>query len=336
MPKVTYLFGAGASAEALPLVKSNPEFHIDDLPTALRRVGDQIKDENKVPELNNTAADLKESFYWLAERSEKFNTVDTFAKYCYLKKNDDLERVKRIISAYFTIDQIINKKIDNRYLVFLTTILEKEYEFPKEVKILNWNYDSQFQIASNIFKQEAISIPNPYSFIQADPLLTYFPSIGMFTSPHETEYEKFSLVHLNGIAGYYRNTEGFVLNSISEVLTISDFLQSTIKTINQNHHLLSFGWEISPKKRTSERLEIGKKIIEGSEILVIIGYSFPFFNREVDQEILRILKQTGLRKIYYQDKFRNGDFLYGQFDLKGKVDIETVNKVDQLFIPIEL
>jgi len=336
MPKITYLFGAGASATALPLVKSDIDHNIEGLPDAFRRVGEQIMKDFQDPKLIDPATKLKNDLEWLAERSEKFNTVDTFAKYCYLKKREDLQKVKKILSAYFTIDQIINKKTDNRYLVFLTSILESSYQFPDNIKILNWNYDNQFQIASNMFTVEAIEFPKPDTFIQSDSLIPYYPSIGMFTSPHASEYEKYSLVHLNGIAGYYKNSEGYTLNLIKESLSIQDFLKNSIEAINENQHFISFGWEEAPIKKESESINLSKTIIAGSEILVVIGYSFPFFNRQVDKEIINQLVSTGLKKIYYQDRFRNGEFLYSQFNLKKPLEIENYDKVDQFLIPSEL
>jgi hypothetical protein len=336
MLKVTYLIGAGASANALPIVKSNPEFNIEGLPTALRRVGNQIKKENQRPIFRNKANDLKEGFDWLAENSELYNTVDTFAKYCNLQKKGDLGRLKKLLSIYFTIDQIINKKFDNRYLVFLTTILENNYKFPDAIKILNWNYDMQFQTAANIFKKEGLEIKDSNSYLQLPPLINYYPSLGMYPSYVASEMKDYSLVHLNGIAGYIHNDQDFVLTTASEGFTIDDFLESSAGAIEVNKNLLSFAWEDSKHKKISESQLIADNIIKESEILVIIGYSFPFFNREIDKKILKTLIDSGLKKIYYQDKFRNGDFLYSQYDLKGKVDIESIDKVDQLFIPTEL
>lgn len=336
MNKVTYIIGAGASAEALPLVKSNPDFKIEGLPDAFRRVGDQLENENIKAEFKETVSNLKKDLYWLAGKSELFNTVDTFAKYCYLQEKDNLILIKKILAIYFTIDQIINKKLDNRYLVFLTTILENSYQFPGAVKILNWNYDSQIQLTSYLFKKEGLSFGTSNSFNQSDPLIPYYPNIGMFPPPSASNYKDYSLVHLNGIAGYFQNSNNVVYNTILENDTIEDFLDISLKYIQQNSNLLTFAWESSSHQRISKSLEIGKEIIKDSEILVIIGYSFPFFNREIDMEIIKILSQNGLKKIYYQDKFRKGDFLRGQFGLKDSIEIINVDKVDQLFIPSEL
>jgi len=63
---------------------------------------------------------------------------------------------------------------------------------------------------------------------------------------------------------------------------------------------LSFAWE-DEGTRGEPTLPIVKKAIECSQdtdILVVIGYSFPFFNREVDRKIIGAM--TNLRKVYFQ------------------------------------
>ena len=76
-------------------------------------------------------------------------------------------------------------------------------------------------------------------------------------------------------------------------------------------------------------------MISGHTILVIIGYSFPFFNREYDRKIIEILKNSGLNKVYYQDIINKGDFLSSQFNIKNDI-IENYDRVGQFFVPPEL
>lgn len=60
---------------------------------------------------------------------------------------------------------------------------------------------------------------------------------------------------------------------------------------------LSFAWEYSPN---NEKLKtILAKNVEDTEIVVVIGYSFPFFNREMDRYIFS--KMGKLKKVYIQD-----------------------------------
>ena len=335
MNKVTYLIGAGASAEALPLAKSNPDYKIEGLSEALVRVADQLEMENEKDELKETVSKLKTNLYWLAENSKSFNTVDTFAKYCFLQEPEKFLLIKKLLSVYFTIDQTINKRLDNRYLVFLTTILENQFQFPNNIKILNWNYDCQLQLTSLRFKPEGVTF-SAGIFMQTDPLINYFPSMGMYPMQMTKPKDSYSLVHLNGIAGYIENRENIVFNTLYDIKTIPEFLDHSINIIDKNFNLLTFAWESPKNMRYSSNIEIAKEIIIGSDILVIIGYSFPFFNREIDKEIFNVLCQTGLKKIYYQDKFKSGDFLRSQFDLERSIELLTIDKTDQLFIPIEL
>jgi len=70
--------------------------------------------------------------------------------------------------------------------------------------------------------------------------------------------------------------------------------------------------------------------------LVIIGYSFPFFNREIDREIMGEINFEKLKKIYFQDPFRDGEFLRGQFNIPDNVEIKNIKEPDQFHIPFEM
>lgn len=87
--------------------------------------------------------------------------------------------------------------------------------------------------------------------------------------------------------------------------------------------------------------EIVNKIIENydeTEILVVIGYSFPFFNREVDRKIIRAM--TNLKKIYIQDcvpENIKSRFLSILPDWRErKIEIISVDDVSEFFLPPEL
>jgi hypothetical protein len=59
---------------------------------------------------------------------------------------------------------------------------------------------------------------------------------------------------------------------------------------------ISFAWE-----EDSLKTNIVDAAIAGTKetnILLVIGYSFPFFNREVDRKIIGAM--TGLEKVYFQ------------------------------------
>ena len=120
-----------------------------------------------------------------------------------------------------------------------------------------------------------------------------------------------------------------VKKSSSEIMGfILDFPLNT--TIN-------FSWE---KENNSYRDYILLQAIEVSkvtEILVVIGYSFPLFNMIDDSKLMETMRDNYLRKIYYVDPFSDGKFLYSYFGLDpNKISIEHVSDVTNYFIPREL
>jgi hypothetical protein len=340
MDKVTYIFGAGASALALPLAKGNPDLKIEGLPDALNRVKQDLENINVAEDLIKYKESLIEGLAWLSKKSEEFGTVDTFAKFCYLKSLKDFQKIKLILIFCFIYDQIIKQRFDHRYLVFLTTILQQSDTFPPEIKILNWNYDFQIQKAVNEFKEEGISIPDNSTIWQSIPLVNYYPPIGLHPVPNEINYASYSLVHLNGIAGYYHQNNSTIINPLYHSFKNTEDLIFGFKKYYDNPHsfnLLSFGFAAGYKERYLEKtVEIAKNIITDSKVLVVIGYSFPYFNREIDRQILDVLKTGGLKTIYYQDPNRNGDFLRNQFNLRSDINIRHVLRTDQFHIPDEL
>ena len=58
---------------------------------------------------------------------------------------------------------------------------------------------------------------------------------------------------------------------------------------------ISFAWE----RMNDQYVQRISDCVSDAKVLVIIGYSFPFFNREVDRIIFE--KMPSLEKIYIQD-----------------------------------
>ena len=328
MPKVTYLIGAGASADGLPVVKTilddKGDILCEGLPDAFTRVGRQIYDGYKELTPNNNGEILQEQFSQLAKRTLEFQTVDTYAKYCYLTDKALYKKVKKLIVLYFIIDQVWNKKFDKRYLSFITTILDESNRFPDNIKILNWNYDCQFQLACKYFNNQ-------------DPLMIFYPGMETDSSGSPLDENKYSLVHLNGLAGCFKGSSGNFLSELDFNGSFKEFINQTVKSLESYENLLTFAWERISEPTFKGTLPTAREIVKGSHFLVIIGYSFPFFNRKVDESLLhQIINGPGFKKIYYQDKFRTGDFLRNQFKIPANIEIVSISKVDQLHIPFEL
>lgn len=113
--------------------------------------------------------------------------------------------------------------------------------------------------------------------------------------------------------------------------------EQTLSTSN-----LSFAWENYAERelqKTNQSFQFARKICNKTDILVIIGYSFPIFNRTIDKELFN--EMTQLERVYVQtDQFdKIGSILQNDFmkPLGFKIDKEITNVgfTDQFFIPPE-
>jgi len=338
---ILYILGAGASAEALPLVNSYTDQN-------------GVKHRSLIGELTLFSEVLKnkggnESYFNLCQEVSNFLTPDTFARFLFLNdRSTDYNRFKILLSAYFfyreKFHEIGKPCADKRMLSFLTTIcLEKNF-FPENVKILTWNYDNQIAIACEKFSYDKVAAAYVKNF-KAFPF--------KLDNTHDKNHT--SLVYLNGIAGFAYNYQS--RNIISKESTIDRPLQNIIKdtagldqdskiiklfSIFENpteNLLISFAWEkdstdSSVAHFVSERLEYARGVARATDILVVIGYSFPFFNREIDNMIFK--EMPGLQKIYFQDPNLDGIYLRSQFSLSKEVQIENITQVSHYFVPFEL
>jgi len=276
---------------------------------------------------------LTENLKIIADKTVEFGTPDTYAKFLYLKDREKLNELKNALSAYFLIEQFENSKFDNRALIFLTTILERTI-FPGNIKILSWNYDFQLQLAAEIFREERYTSGSGVS-VHTPPLIDYFPSLG---HDMQMDIKEISMMQLNGIAGSYYNGQSGMYKSFfekSEERNIDFLLKLLTNDTFIRGSLLTFAWEntiISAK-----RSEFLKNVIANTDIFVIVGYSFPFFNRKIDKEIFDSMKSNNrLKTIYYQDPYKAGEFLRNQFGLSNEIVIKDIKEVENYFVPPEL
>lgn len=330
---VTYYLGAGASAQALPIVN---KIKIDDV-TEIRGMADCFKDlseelksvkgieDENIPMISQLISSLDE----LSKKSIEFGTIDTYAKYLFLCDRSKLTDLKISVIFFFLSEQIIKKKLDKRILIFLTTILQHQQVFPTNIKILSWNYDFQIETTAESFKKESFEHRGT-SISHSPALLSYYPSLGF--SFRDTELDLF---HLNGIAGYYRNENIsdhlFINKEITDYNTLLKYLKKNIQSLSD---YLSFAWE---RYQNNNLFSLITPILQKTNVLVIIGYSFPFFNRETDKQIFDVLKSNSeFHKIYYQDPFLDGQFLKNQFALGENIEIKHIKETKNYYVPMEL
>lgn len=321
--KITYLFGAGASYHALPLVKdikdANGKITKHGLSSAIGNMGRYLK-ELTVNETNPLIETYAQDMLWLEEETKDFFTIDTLAKFFYEKGEDsNYDRLKHVLSVFIDIEQQINGKKDIRYLNLLVSLIDNG--LPENVKFLTWNYDYQLELALEKFGKTPISFPkNSYH--------------------RNTNSEKINVFHLNGLAGIIAN--GRLHELIEDCKNIEEYFVrlNSISNCNKNRHFLHFAWENDFDRQPQtvrDRVHFATEIIKGTTILVVIGYSFPFFNRLIDKELFNTLKKGNLKKIYFQDPNLDGSLLYNQFEIdKTQTDIISIKDTSQFHVPFEL
>lgn len=299
MSKIVYLFGAGASAQALPVVNKMPaslnQLINDLLKPEFRRLNFEkfgsIKGLEGISP-SDLYNEIISDFRWLLDNMQNHASVDTFAKKLYIKDNfDDLRRLKISLTAFFVIKQLINKP-DIRYDTFFASIHDTASKFPDHLRILSWNYDQQFELSY-------------FDYIPTDGINSIQKILNINQRMGNNPYNQgFGIYKLNGGTNIYwdsgRKQRHFVdyqdndfnVQSFSKIL----YNYGVVKNDTRANTNLSFAWESEGK---DDMIEAVINETEDADVLVVIGYSFPFFNREIDRKILRNMKS--LETVYFQD-----------------------------------
>lgn len=327
--KITYLFGAGASCQALPIVNQIPT-RLDLLIGRLKENEFGFIQQETYNEIDKLAILelMLEDLRWLRDNTEKHASIDTLAKKLYLKeKYPELNKLKSALSIFLVLEQLINSA-DKRYDAFFASILNEHYtELPENIRVLSWNYDSQFE------KSYAEYTESP----EWDDNRNYL----RVTTKHSTRRpraEGFNIIKLNGS----HNIIGDSGHSVYEFCQTGNgfskpILDSVLKTYidlnkqqNRLYSGLSFAWE----QQGNNIIEFAKSQTSDTEILVIIGYSFPYFNRNVDRAIIK--NMTNLSKVYFQSPEASAlkeRFATIRTDIK---DLVSISDVKQFYLPDEL
>lgn len=309
MANITYYFGAGASIHTLPMVKQ--------IPDRIEMVLEIIKEHQSLfdidePIANNYTTTKKQAYFtflndliWLHENSKIHASIDTFAKKLFLKQDyKEFDRVKIILSAYLSIEQILNKP-DFRYDYFYAAILNKSIRnFPNNFKVISWNYDLQFELAYELFKGNK-------SISTIDDSIRTLNVVSKFTNA-EPKLDNFGIYKVNGSAvysennGFWNYTFGLNLDFKLEQDALQTLLQaySSLKEFKSKVNcLLSFSWEDDFNRSNTNIIQKTISATKNTEYLVIVGYSFPFFNRDIDRQLITEMK--GLKKVYFQSPTAN-------------------------------
>ena len=274
--------------------------------------------------LNTLINDLK----WLKEECTRHATIDTFAKKLYLKgKLDEFYKVESLLSVFFIIEQVINKK-DGRYDTFLASVLNSDLNIDDRITILTWNYDSQFELAYREYSDEKDA-----SIIRK--------KLGITDLKDQSYGTHNQIFKLNGTANFINQIDISKYDSLNEDLIV-ELLDSYFKGIDnqKTNSRISFAWD-NKKYIEDNFYDVLKNTIQDANVLIVIGYTFPFFNREIDRKLFEAMRD--LRIIYIQDP--NASNIVSNIDstishknifLNRNKKIEAITNTSQFYLPPEL
>lgn len=358
---ITYLIGAGASFEALPIVSQIEDklLGFSELfkPSSIHERNSSSFFDSKNSNLSNSYLSqfkfksdiflekynliktIHREINWLYGKSRNQSSIDTLAKKLFLQKDyKNLKRLKVIMSCFFYYCQIT--KFDKRYDSFFASILDELDTIPNNIRVVSWNYDSQFEIAFKEFSKGTIDSAKKTLNLQVNGL----------TDLNGFDAEKFSIFKLNGMTV---EKNGKLINdySFSELKMMEEIITIYEKEVYANFESsMYFAWENFNLE--SDFYKGLSESIANTEVLIVIGYSFPFFNRKIDAFLLNSMHK--LKKVYVQDPEYSNEIIEkikglkpwqlikisgGGFEKKvvTKDMIEFIPKTftDQFFIPIE-
>ncbi len=321
---ITYLFGAGASCQALPMVGRIAE--------EMEHFAGILRSHTLAGQSDGTPNErIKEKLLVTLEEIQvgiaKFGTIDGYARQLWLtNQQSQLDKVKAAISYYFTVRQLgpagifmdesrsFFQKVDGRYYQLLSKYMKPGKdgpELPSNINVLTWNYD--FQLEMTLMKT-----------YELDYVSSVFDRIDIIPDISHRNSRSGQILHLNGIAGAYLLEGGKFQNIYdrhaldANIEGIMDECIFVIQSANRGqlsfNETFTFAWERSGVSQNA--ITRAKQILAKTDTLVVAGYSFPDYNSEVDRELISSMNLNAAnKKLYYQDPRAHEVDLVEMFDL---------------------
>lgn len=301
---------------------------------------------SKTPGISKELCRLKclLSCYIIFEQLEKPDvTADQIIE--VLKRIDNLKEVISENERIKTAESLLNP-LDRRYTSFFATILDKtgtELKLPSNVNLISWNYDGQVERGYQDFNP-GLSICGVQDALNVTPQIKKSQTVSS-----DPVIERFSVIKLNGTGAFSTKDS---LNSCFDLYhdklsesNWQDFQKLMFAQREESPNRFSFAWERTESKspifvkpeddKTSLNTarDKAKKIMSSSDIVVVIGYSFPDFNRSIDKQIFSGFNGT----LYLQDPEADkiAQKIRGVNQKIKKEQIELITEPSNFFIPFE-
>jgi hypothetical protein len=317
---VIYLLGAGASAQKWIEIDNIKYPEIPEIPLA--DTFDKTIDYHLLymfHDLFYTKTEFNDNYknklIGFSAFISKHNTIDEAMRKLYLNNETAVfNEYKNLIDLVFFLLESVRCNYDSRYAQFLLTLVNNKFQLPDNIKILSWNYDNQFEHAESdiSYGNKGITLnTNNFHKINGSAKL----------------YNKSDLLFMKRDCDDFENEKHVIGNNVT-------------KLVHKTHSDIDFAWEesqpTSSKIHHSTRLtDFLNKCPKEDNVMVVIGYSFPYVNHEYD---LQIINELNINKIYYQSKVDITNVLKDRFVSNGGVhkDFIFIADCDRFYLPNEL
>lgn len=329
MNDITYIFGAGASFNSMPLVENfKNRFSV---------FINFIRSSDYQSDLFSDSL----SFHSQIKAHASFDTY--FKKLFHQQKVKQIIKSKKILLSFFLFEQLIDietydkalyefqesdvKKefnVDPRYEALIAGLLKPvpKIEFYTNVNFLTWNYDVNLLIGLRNFISPREKFED---FIEASYRESYFK-----VSP------QVKVVHLNGYAFHP------VLNNI---FAPEEVIKKSIKQICNDYkssesfeswaEQIRFAWE-----ENSQDFDVLNEMIANSSTIILVGYSLPLYNRTFDTKILNYEALADKQLIVQDIRAKNiGSVLASDFDIDSRTeefDITLHENCNSFIVPRQI
>ncbi len=356
--KIGYLLGAGASANKVPIVSQFEKV----LKQYLATVSEfKLKVKGPVPPFNsdlsyeNAKKEYISDINWLIEGVKHHYSIDTFARKLYLQGDYNNYRKLKLLLNEFLIYIEHTQGVDKRYDAFFAALLDKDSHdnlVLPDFTMFTWNYDRQAELSlAQFMKKSTKAVGEEFTFLPRDA-----------KSKNVDQYsDGFMHVKLNGSSGYleYKNEIGSLEYDYDLVGTDENKRYNLLyKSIDRHYNginfiqgplikdevadsykfdpMINFSWENPGYTDGLRKLALNKAT--SIEILVVIGYSFPTFNRKLDSDLLQAM--VDLEKIYLQIPPENIDEVQQRLEPllspQQEVQIDQRSQTGEFYIPFEM
>lgn len=339
MNKVVYLLGAGASfgtrenGIGSPILTGLPI--VSEIGGELERIASllaslPLNDKN----LEECKQNLIRDFQDLKNQCAGI-TIDSYARELFFQKDmRGFSRVELLLTIFFIFEQIVHKP-DSRYKSFLMKVARRDdvydaLELSPEISILSWNYDNQIELAYRQF------FGDNYSYIR-ERLGIY--DVKDYEQKHLSQ-KYCKIIKLNGTANFtqeedwLRSSDNNTIDDVVLKKVLTRYYECIQRGTCYGMLRLNFAWE---KQWTGDMLTNKiPQLVHDAQTLIVIGYTFPDYNREIDRTIFE--NMPNLRNIYIQDpkaEHVNQSVLLMASQRHLKIELFQ-NRIEQFLIPPEL